>query len=64
MLRIVGDGMLHELAYTVRQFGAIEAHSIGLMNRVHSDHQSLLTEVTEIAVKSLVAVTGTKAMSS
>ena len=40
--RIVGDGMLRELAYTGRQFGAEEARSIGLVNRVYSDHQSLL----------------------
>jgi enoyl-CoA hydratase len=66
--RIVGDGMLRELAYTGRQFGAEEACSIGLVNRVYSDHQSLLAGVMdiarEIAAKSPIAVTGTKAMIS
>jgi enoyl-CoA hydratase len=66
--RIVGDGMLRELAYTGRQFGAEEARSIGLVNRVYSDHESLLAGVMdiarEIAAKSPIAVTGTKAMIS
>jgi len=66
--RIVGDGMLRELAYTGRQFGAIEARSIGLVNRVYSHHESLLAGVMEIAreiaAKSPIAVTGTKAMIS
>ncbi|MBP1124804.1 MULTISPECIES: crotonase/enoyl-CoA hydratase family protein [Pseudomonas] len=66
--RIVGDGMLRELAYTGRQFGAEEARSIGLVNRVYPDHASLLAGVLEIArevaAKSPIAVTGTKAMLS
>ena len=66
--RIIGDGMLRELAYTGRQFGAEEARSIGLVNRVYPDQDSLLAGVMEIAheiaVKSPIAVTGTKAMIS
>jgi enoyl-CoA hydratase len=66
--RIVGDGMLRELAYTGRQFGAEEARSIGLVNRVYADPESLLAGVMaiarEIAAKSPIAVTGTKAMIS
>ncbi|UOB21852.1 crotonase/enoyl-CoA hydratase family protein [Pseudomonas orientalis] len=66
--RIVGDGMLRELAYTGRQFGAEEARSIGLVNRVYADPASLLAGVMaiarEIAAKSPIAVTGTKAMIS
>ncbi|ELQ17876.1 enoyl-CoA hydratase [Pseudomonas fluorescens BRIP34879] len=66
--RIVGDGMLRELAYTGRQFGAEEARSIGLVNRVYPDHASLLAGVLEIAreiaAKSPIAVTGTKSMIS
>lgn len=66
--RIIGDGMLRELAYTGRQFGAEEARSIGLVNRVFADQQSLLAGVMqiaeEIAAKSPIAVTGTKAMIS
>ena len=66
--RIIGDGMLRELAYTGRQFGAEEARSIGLVNRVFADHESLLAGVMDlaqqIAAKSPIAVTGTKAMIS
>ncbi|MBJ2248402.1 MULTISPECIES: crotonase/enoyl-CoA hydratase family protein [Pseudomonas] len=66
--RIIGDGMLRELAYTGRQFGAEEARSIGLVNRVYADQESLLAGVMqiaeEIAAKSPIAVTGTKAMIS
>ncbi|NVZ23824.1 crotonase/enoyl-CoA hydratase family protein [Pseudomonas costantinii] len=66
--RIIGDGMLRELAYTGRQFGAEEARSIGLVNRVYPDQESLLAGVMdiarEIAAKSPIAVTGTKAMIS
>ena len=66
--RIIGDGMLRELAYTGRPFGAEEARSIGLVNRVYADQDSLLAGVMEIAreiaAKSPIAVTGTKAMIS
>ncbi|PHN29918.1 crotonase/enoyl-CoA hydratase family protein [Pseudomonas sp. ICMP 460] len=66
--RVIGDGMLRELAYTGRPFGAEEARSIGLVNRVYADHASLLAGVLEIAqqiaAKSPIAVTGTKAMIS
>ena len=66
--RIIGDGMLRELAYTGRQFGAEEARSIGLVNRVYADQESLLAGVMdiarEVAAKSPIAVTGTKAMIS
>ncbi len=66
--RIIGDGMLRELAYTGRMFGAEEARSIGLVNRVYADHDRLLAGVLEIArdiaAKSPIAVTGTKAMIS
>ncbi len=57
-----------ELAYTGRTFGAEEARSIGLVNRVFADHESLLAGVMDlahqIAAKSPIAVTGTKAMIS
>ena len=66
--RIIGDGMLRELAYTGRTFGADEARNIGLINRVYSDSASLLDGVMgiarEIASKSPIAVTGTKEMIS
>jgi enoyl-CoA hydratase len=66
--RIIGDGMLRELAYTGRTFGADEARTIGLVNRVYSDNASLLDGVMgiarEIAAKSPIAITGTKEMIS
>ncbi|NWB94042.1 crotonase/enoyl-CoA hydratase family protein [Pseudomonas agarici] len=64
--RIIGDGMLRELAYTGRQFGADEALRIGLVNRVYPDHDALFAGVLgiarEIAGKSPIAVSGTKEM--
>lgn len=66
--RIIGDGMLRELAYTGRSVGAHEAERIGLVNRVYDDPQALLDGVFaiagEIAGKSPIAVAGTKAMLS
>ncbi|WP_347905932.1 crotonase/enoyl-CoA hydratase family protein [Pseudomonas purpurea] len=64
--RIIGDGMLRELAYTGRTLGAEEARSIGLVNRVYPDVASLLDGVMgiarEIAAKSPIAIAGTKEM--
>ncbi|APC21366.1 enoyl-CoA hydratase [Pseudomonas protegens] len=66
--RIIGDGILRELAYTGRTFGAEEARSIGLVNRTYSDAANLLDGVMgiarEIAAKSPIAVSGTKEMLS
>ena len=66
--RIIGDGMLRELAYTGRTFGAEEAQAIGLVNRVYPDAASLLEGVMgiarEIAAKSPIAIAGTKEMIS
>ncbi|MCO7574477.1 crotonase/enoyl-CoA hydratase family protein [Pseudomonas chlororaphis] len=66
--RIIGDGMLRELAYTGRTFGAEEARHIGLVNRTYRDAASLLDGVMEIAreiaTKSPIAVSGTKEMLS
>ena len=66
--RIIGDGMLRELAYTGRHFGAEEARSIGLVNRVYSDKDALLEGVLDIArdiaSKSPIAIAGTKEMIS
>ncbi|SDI24138.1 enoyl-CoA hydratase [Pseudomonas flavescens] len=64
--RIIGDGMLRELAFTGRTVGAAEARSIGLVNQVFSDFDALLAGVMDIArviaAKSPVAVRGTKQM--
>ncbi|NER59117.1 crotonase/enoyl-CoA hydratase family protein [Pseudomonas sp. MAFF212428] len=66
--RIIGDGILRELAYTGRAVGAEEARQIGLVNRTFDDTPSLLDGVFaiagEIAAKSPIAVAGTKQMLS
>lgn len=64
--RLIGDGVLRELAYTGRELGAQEALSIGLVNRVFADQAALLEGVLglarQIAEKSPLAITGTKRM--
>lgn len=64
--RIIGDGILRELAYTGRSVQAAEAQAIGLVNRVFDDHAALLDGVfaiaATIATKSPIAVAGTKQM--
>nr|WP_245399159.1 crotonase/enoyl-CoA hydratase family protein [Pseudomonas syringae] len=66
--RIIGDGMLRELAYTGRTVGAEEAQRIGLVNRTFDDLAGLLEGVfavaREIAGKSPIAIEGTKEMIS
>jgi enoyl-CoA hydratase len=66
--RIIGDGMLRELAYTGRTFDAAEAQRIGLVNATYDDAAQLLEGVMgiarEIAAKSPIAITGTKEMLS
>ena len=64
--RIIGDGMMRELAYTGRTVGAEEAQRIGLVNRTFADAPGLLDGVfaiaREIAGKSPIAIAGTKEM--
>jgi enoyl-CoA hydratase len=64
--RIIGDGIMRELAYTGRTVEAQEACRIGLVNRTFADTESLLQSVfaiaREIAAKSPLAITGTKEM--
>ncbi|MEG1328828.1 MAG: crotonase/enoyl-CoA hydratase family protein, partial [Janthinobacterium sp.] len=66
--RIIGDGIMRELAYTGRNVDADEALRIGLVNRVYDDQAALLDGVfaiaREIAAKSPIAVAGTKEMLS
>ncbi|KPC25584.1 Enoyl-CoA hydratase [Pseudomonas syringae pv. cilantro] len=66
--KIIGDGMLRELAYTGRTVGAEEAQRIGLVNRTFDDPASLLEGVfalaRDIAGKSPIAIEGTKQMIS
>ena len=64
--RIIGDGMMRELAYTGRTVDGQEAESIGLVNRTYPDQPSLMAGVfamaADIASKSPVAIRGTKEM--
>ncbi|WP_263265067.1 crotonase/enoyl-CoA hydratase family protein [Pseudomonas sp. RIT-PI-S] len=66
--RIIGDGMLRELAYTGREVRAAEALRLGLVNQVFPTSEALLEGVFDlagqIACKSPIAVTGTKRMLS
>lgn len=64
--RIIGDGMMRELAYTGRTIDGVEAQRIGLVNRTYESSEALLDGVMgiarEIAAKSPIAVRGTKEM--
>lgn len=64
--RIIGDGMMRELAYTGRTIDGVEAQRIGLVNRTYESPEALLDGVMgiarEIAAKSPIAVRGTKEM--
>jgi enoyl-CoA hydratase len=64
--RLIGDGMVRELAYTGRKLEAQEAKQLGFVNRVFADRDALLEGVTEIArtiaAHSPLAVRGSKEM--
>ncbi len=64
--KLIGDGMVRELAYTGRRVSSEEARAIGLVNRVFDTPEALLAGVsaiaTEIAAKSPLAIRGTKEM--
>ncbi|WP_339488166.1 crotonase/enoyl-CoA hydratase family protein [Pseudomonas sp. EL_65y_Pfl2_R95] len=64
--RIIGDGMMRELAFTGRTVDGREACSIGLVNSTYTDQAALLEGVMQlarqIAEKSPVAIRGTKEM--
>ncbi|WP_271408178.1 crotonase/enoyl-CoA hydratase family protein [Pseudomonas sp. Q1-7] len=64
--RIIGDGMMRELAYTGRTLDGAEAQRLGLVNRTYADQDALLDGVFgiahQIAAKSPIAVRGTKEM--
>jgi len=62
--RLIGDGLMRELAYTGRRMGAQEAHRYGMVNRVYADREEMLADVMEvartIAKRSPLAIRGTK----
>ena len=63
---IIGRGIMNEIAYTGRNVDATEALTIGMVNRVFPDTDSLMAGVREIALdiasKSPLAIRGTKEM--
>ena len=64
--KLMPEGVVRELAYTGRKFGADEAHRLGFVNRVFADQQTMLDGVMEVAAQiaghSPLAVTGCKEM--
>ena len=64
--RIIGDGIMRELAYTGRKVSGKEAREIGLVNRVFDDKEAMMAEVMKIArsiaEKSPLAIRGIKEM--
>ncbi|MGI4841296.1 MAG: crotonase/enoyl-CoA hydratase family protein [Janthinobacterium lividum] len=66
--RIIGDGLLRELAYTGRTVEHEEALRIGLVNRTYENiealHKGVFAIAGQIAAKSPIAVAGTKRMIS
>lgn len=62
--KLIGDGLVRELAYTGRKFASDEAERCGLVNRVFESPESLLQGVMHIAAniasKSPLAIRGTK----
>lgn len=66
LCKLIPEGHVRELAYTGRRLPAHKALAIGLVNEVYPDHAAMMTAVMEtareIASKSPLAVTGSKAM--
>ncbi len=66
IVKLIPEGVVRELAYTGRRMPAHEAKSIGLVNEVFADHESLLEGVMavarEIATKPPLAIYGCKRM--
>lgn len=64
--KLIGQGFTRELAYTGRTFDALEAQSMGLVNRVFESREALYAGVqaiaAEIAAKSPLSIRGTKEM--
>ena len=64
--KLVGEGIVRELAYTGRKFDAAEAKEMGLVNRVFESREALYAGVHEIAAtiaaKSPLSIRGTKEM--
>lgn len=66
LVKLIPEGFVREMAYTGRKVGAQEAKSMGLINNVYKDHETMLEAVmgiaAEIASKAPLAVYGCKRM--
>ena len=64
MPKLVASGIVRELAYTGRRWGATEAQAAGFVNAIYPDQAAMLGAVldvaAQIAAKSPMAVWGTK----
>lgn len=64
--KLIPEGVCRELAYTGDRMSAARAKEVGLVNEVFADHETLLSEVLDIAQriasKSPLAIHGTKEM--
>jgi enoyl-CoA hydratase len=62
--KLIGEGMVREMAFTGRNVAGKEAEKIGIVNRSFADKETMLDEVMKmaetIAAKSPVSVRGTK----
>ncbi len=62
--KLIGEGMVREMAFTGRNVEGQEAEKIGIVNRSFADKETMLNEVMKIAetiaTKSPVSVRGTK----
>ena len=66
LVKLIPEGYVREMAYTGRRVSATEAKSMGLINQVYADHDTMLTSVlaiaADIAKKAPLAVYGCKRM--
>ena len=66
LVKLIPEGIVRELAYTGRRFGALEAKEAGLINHVYRNQEEMMAGVfeiaKEIASKSPIAVHGSKRM--
>ncbi len=62
--KLIGDGLVREMAYTGRNVEGKEAEKIGIVNRSFTDKATMMEEVmkiaTTIAAKSPLSIRGTK----
>ena len=64
LVKLIPEGIVRELAYTGRPFPAEEAKSVGLVNQIYDNQETMIEEVMkiakEIATKAPLAIYGCK----